>query len=320
MEPVPVENTSRHKLHIGPPDKTVMTMEDTGNVGVGTTAPLSRLHVADVPDADGNYIHYTKAGFIVGGDSKQQLRVFIDRSNRVSTIEAVHNGNTNNRDLALNVAGGKVGVGTNNPKNTLSIKANGANNQVGIAQQQANGGSAMELRTHNQNLSRQSTRILLRGNAANDIEFYNDDEEEMAWFNGDPNADFQFNVCGSIKAEKVRVEEGWCDFVFDSTYQPMSVSEKEAYYKNNKHLPHLPSGQTIEKEGLDVGGVMAGMTQNIEENRLDITTLHKKQKKQSTQLQGLQKENKQLKKENRQLKKRVNAMEQKVEKLISQTK
>jgi cell division protein FtsB len=57
----------------------------------------------------------------------------------------------------------------------------------------------------------------------------------------------------------------------------------------------MPSGKQIEKNGLDVGETMKGVTSNVEENRLDITDLHKR-------LLKLEKENQKLKKEINELK------------------
>jgi len=106
----------------------------------------------------------------------------------------------------------------------------------------------------------------------------------------------QLNVDGYIKTRKVIVDNSnWVDFVFDGNYKRMSYEEKEKFYIKNKHLFGMPSGKQIEKNGLDVGETMKGVTLNVEENRLDITDLHKR-------LLKLEKENQKLKKEINELK------------------
>lgn len=87
------------------------------------------------------------------------------------------------------------------------------------------------------------------------------------------------SVCGELKAKKVKVQTGWCDFVFKPGYEKMSWLEKEAFYTKEGHLPYVVSEKTIEENGLDVGETMSGMMQNIEEDRLDITELFKRMEK-----------------------------------------
>ncbi|MFH1319555.1 MAG: hypothetical protein ABII90_02730, partial [Bacteroidota bacterium] len=86
---------------------------------------------------------------------------------------------------------------------------------------------------------------------------------------------FMLAVCGNIKAKEVEVDATWCDYVFDENYERMSWQEKAEFIKENKHLPGIDPGKKIEEEGLSVGKTMAGITLNVEENRLDITDLYK---------------------------------------------
>jgi hypothetical protein len=84
-------------------------------------------------------------------------------------------------------------------------------------------------------------------------------------------------------------QNGWCDFVFDSSYSPMSIEEKEKYYKINKHLPGIESAEVIDNKGLSINTNMKGMMQNIEEDRLDITALYKVIKQQQEEIELLKK-------------------------------
>ncbi len=102
-------------------------------------------------------------------------------------------------------------------------------------------------------------------------------------------------LCGTMYAKEIYVEASWCDYVFADTYQPMTILQKEAYYKQYKHLPHVPMAKEVEENGVDVGKALSGMLQNVEENRLDITQLYK-------MIIELQKENKALKEQLEQLK------------------
>jgi hypothetical protein len=87
---------------------------------------------------------------------------------------------------------------------------------------------------------------------------------------------YKLSVNGAIRAKDIVVSTTWSDFVFDVNYKRMSLLEKEIYYTSQKHLPNIISATEIEKNGLPVGAAMSGMTQNIEENTLDLVELYKK--------------------------------------------
>lgn len=89
------------------------------------------------------------------------------------------------------------------------------------------------------------------------------------------NADFKLQVCGGIKAKRIRVEEGWCDYVFEDNYKLLSLIETETYYKKNKHLPEIPSTSEIETEGLDLGKLVALQMKKIEELTIHLVEMQK---------------------------------------------
>jgi hypothetical protein len=73
------------------------------------------------------------------------------------------------------------------------------------------------------------------------------------------------DVCGTMRAKEVIVEAGWCDYVFEEDYALMSISELEAFLKENKHLPNIPPASDIETNGLHVAAVNEKMMEKIEE-------------------------------------------------------
>jgi hypothetical protein len=86
---------------------------------------------------------------------------------------------------------------------------------------------------------------------------------------------YKLNVCGTIRATEVRVEAGWCDYVFAHDYKLPSLNEVESYIKINKHLPGVTAGPEIEKNGLEVGKVSSQMIKKIEELTLYVIELQK---------------------------------------------
>ena len=86
---------------------------------------------------------------------------------------------------------------------------------------------------------------------------------------------YKLEVCGVIRANEVRVEIGWCDYVFADDYILPALSEVEAFIKTNRHLPDVTKGSIIETEGLEVGKTSAQMIKKIEELTLYVIDLQK---------------------------------------------
>jgi hypothetical protein len=87
----------------------------------------------------------------------------------------------------------------------------------------------------------------------------------------------------------------WPDFVFEENYDFMNWKEKENYIFTNKHLPYIPNAKEIDEKGLDIGTGMAAITQNVEENTIDIIQLYKKMVALEAEVEKLKKENEELK-------------------------
>ncbi len=109
------------------------------------------------------------------------------------------------------------------------------------------------------------------------------------WIGGGSNSDVDLKVCGTVQGKKMRVQANWCDYVFESNYEKMSILEKEIFYTKFKHLPNVDTQMEVESNGLDIAKNMAAILQNVEENTIDITALYK-------MILQLQKENEELKK------------------------
>jgi hypothetical protein len=94
-------------------------MASTGNVGIGTTAPTTTLHVSGASST------YTNGQLFISDANYpgNQLRLFsywgIQISTSFATIQSMYD-TTPNR-LAINPNGGNVGIGTTNPGYTLDV-------------------------------------------------------------------------------------------------------------------------------------------------------------------------------------------------------
>lgn len=104
---------------------------------------------------------------------------------------------------------------------------------------------------------------------------------------------YRLYVNGGILTTKVKIANycstAWADYVFAKDYKLKSLSEVEAYVKENKHLPNIPSANDIEKEGLDLADMQSLQMAKIEELTLYMIEMKKEidaLKKQNVSLQG----------------------------------
>jgi hypothetical protein len=89
-------------------------------------------------------------------------------------------------------------------------------------------------------------------------------------------ADGNVDIHGNTRATKVRVNVAWwSDFVFKDDYEPMNLTELEAFIKTNKHLPNIPSEKDVLSNGIDIAEMQAAQLQKIEELTLYILSINK---------------------------------------------
>ena len=104
---------------------------------------------------------------------------------------------------------------------------------------------------------------------------------------------YKLYVSNGILAEKVKVAlksgVNWADHVFAKDYNLKPLNEVEAFIKLNKHLPGVPSAETLVKEGgIDVNQMFAKQMEKIEELTLYMIDQNKR-------LEKLEQENCELK-------------------------
>jgi hypothetical protein len=90
-------------------------------------------------------------------------------------------------------------------------------------------------------------------------------------------------VKGGILTEKVKVAlaaagTDWADYVFEPSYKLMSLEAVEAFTKENKHLPNVPSADAMVESGLDVAQTSKMFMEKIEELTLYMIELNKEVK------------------------------------------
>ncbi|UFH30753.1 hypothetical protein LNP04_12285 [Chryseobacterium sp. C-71] len=181
---------------------------------------------------------------------------------------------------------GNVGVGTSNPSQKLSIVGNqGLNegaptngqNSSALLRVQSNGTGNGEVMDFGMNVQ-PSYGWIQPQDLNNSNAFYNlllNPKGGNVGI-GTQNPDHKLTVKGKIHAEDVIVDMNVpADYVFQKyydnhssireDYSMMNLNELEAFIKENKHLPEIPSGEKMTQDGVTLGDFQMKLLQKIEE-------------------------------------------------------
>lgn len=118
--------------------------------------------------------------------------------------------------------------------------------------------------------------------------------------------DEKLTVKGKIHAEEVIVDLSVPapDYVFDKDYDLKSLEEVKAYIDEHSHLPDVPSGKQLEKDGVKVGEMEMILLRKIEELTIHMIETNK-------HIKDLQDKNERLERDKNLLQVRVLKLEEK---------
>ena len=293
-------------------NEIVMTMRNTGFVGIGTTIPTERLQIGSgniLINGSNNFQLSGDEAILFLGDNNHSIKSIFGGGLRISTFQAQD-------AIAISQFSGNVGIGTTTPVAELDVNGhivsrpkdpgcssilvvNPTNTAVAIGNHSANHGL-----------------IRVFSNSGAETVFLSGNPESNMWINttgnfgiGTATPSAPLEVIGTIRACEVVVESTPCDFVFDPDYQRPTPFEKEAWYKKFRHLMGVDSGDYIEEHGFDLGKNASGMVMNIEENALDIIEGYKINLRQDDELDRLTTENNELREANQKMKQKYEELE-----------
>jgi len=89
---------------------------------------------------------------------------------------------------------------------------------------------------------------------------------------------YKLAVKGKIRAEEIKVETGWADYVFKKEYNLPSLEEVEEHIKEKGHLINIPSAKEVEENGIELGEMNKLLLEKIEELTLYVIELKKEVK------------------------------------------
>ena len=290
-------------------NQTTLFLQDGGNVGIGTNSPNAGLHVVangpqvtiEPKDASGqdavvkikghrNTLTTVDQAQLIFQNSDNQLADDTNSLGMISGKVTDHmdnvgdlvfynfpDGNTQSETMRL-TRNGNVGIGTdaNHPIDTaFKLSVNGEVRATGFI------GDGSQL-TGIQGLSQWED--------VNGGINYNSSVGIGTDANHPIDTTFKLSVNGEVRAIAITVESDWADYVFDESYSLRPLEEVARFIGKNKHLPDMPSAQTIRDQGLDLGDMQTKMMAKIEELTLYLIEMERENDALKTKMEGLEKQ------------------------------
>jgi len=96
------------------------------------------------------------------------------------------------------------------------------------------------------------------------------------------------NGSAIFTAAWVKPYANWPDYVFGTDYQLPSLDSVSTYIQKYRHLPDIPSADSIQSKGVDLGGTQAALLKKIEELTLYVIDQNKKMEAQDKKIKELE--------------------------------
>lgn len=258
-----------------------LSVDSTGEVGIGTTTPVNRLDVKSFGPVDTADI---VLGLISDGSNRPTLQ-FSEWSTATpeSGMSIEYDGTGPGVDNKLHfrgvdvvrrftfTSGGEMGIGVEDPNEMFEVGGDGRM-FVGDGQGANRRGLLIDA---------VETGDYVRINPYD----YGTDTNMDLYIPSDVSigstttaTGYKLSVDGRIIAEelKVQLSQSWPDYVFADGYELKSIDQLEQFIHQNGHLPGIPSSEDVETtNGIEVGEMNRLLLEKVEELTLHIINLNR---------------------------------------------
>lgn len=243
-----------------------------GNLGIGISSPLARLHInADASNATNAY--------------SPPLAISINSTRVLSTSGLLQDNFKvfSLKQRAVNEYGNLI---SGSSLETFTLFGNGSIQSLGLIQ--ASSFRAGDLSLGNSLLSFNynglTSGIRFTANhklILGDLNYYT--------ANLNPQGVYKVFVTGGLMAEEVAVKlsANWPDYVFSPQYKLMPLGDLESYLALHQHLPGFQSAEEMQGQAQDIGANQLKLLEKVEELTLYIIDLNKQLQAAQAQIEEL---------------------------------
>ena len=276
----PVENSEK------------MRITQNGNVGIGTTNPQAML------DVNGAAIVSGPAGvtLTLKKSANNIPAMAFQGANQVVVIEGgddyltAYLGGARRFSILSN---GNLGIGTNNPLSKLDV--NGNINMPDGYNLTWGGNYGPDIPTIASSINA-GINFYPSGSTLGSAVHINRNGNLVVGKTTQSNSSYKLDVNGKARVSEIVVNTTGADFVFDEDYKLRSLSEVEAFIKEYKHLPEIPTAKQMVNNGVNLGELNIKLLQKVEELTLHLIEKDKELQKEASLIKGQQDEIQGLKK------------------------
>jgi hypothetical protein len=297
-----------------------MVINSSGKVGIGTTSLSETLEIGENGGTNTNFVR-------INSDDSQDAGIKLSTGNAdyvktaiiadglgsyhradlhfVVNSAADHSNYTLGTDTKMLIQGrtGHIGIGTTSPGQRLTVQGvirsqRSSSNYVNNFFVSGDGNCYM-----NYAGGSTSSRIGFQVDGGSKVSIYNNGNFVVHSGNlgiGYNDPKHKLSVAGTISATEVKVSTTPnSDFVFEPEYQLRPLEEVDAFIRENKHLPDIPSAAEFKENGVGLGEMDNMLLQKIEELTLyvieqkkELIELRKENNRQAERLKKLEDINK----------------------------
>ncbi len=280
------------KLHLTIQATPRLTINNLGNVGIGTTNPNYKMHV----NGGDMFVQSSSGYFKFGYDGGDQWRYASTGGGAHLMMQSSTDGATFTPRHYFD-QNGRVGFGTGAIAPAAALEVSTTSSET-IRMKGSNPYMSFYDNTNGyQGYLWYNGADIVLGSSTAPIRFasngyrmaINTDGRVTIGSGNTAAAGYMLSVDGKVICEEARVQisSAWPDYVFHDDYKLRPIEELEKLIKAEKHLPDMPSAAVVEKEGIALGDMNKKLLEKVEELTLYIIELNKKNTKLTEEMESV---------------------------------